>query len=326
MKKVRVLLLLCLLILCGVGGYYAYAIHSFMNDVQSPSIVNNGTDSAAEAAAEIPVWGGTERVNILLMGVDRRGQQEGVLPRSDSMMVVSIDPVSKKYDLFSVLRDTYVEIPGHGKAKINSALVDGGPELAMETVSEFTGLQVDRYVITDFEGFKGLIDTLGGVQVDVEKAMHYHDPTDKGLYDIDLEKGLQLLNGDQALQYVRFRHDAMSDFTRTERQRKLLGALAEKLKSGTALLQLPDILKSISPYIQTNISSMDMLKLGALGLTLEQSGQYQLPPMGEFREASRGGSVLIPDEDQVQEFVQEKINHLSDNEQTNSQEDTKQAS
>ncbi|MCG6197429.1 LCP family protein, partial [Anoxybacillus sp. LAT_38] len=121
-------------------------------------------------------------------------------------------------------------------------IVEGGPELAMETVSQFTGLPVNRYVITDFEGFKHLIDAVGGVELYVEKNMRYRDPTDKGVYDIDLKKGLQRLDGSKALQYVRFRHDATSDYTRTERQRKLMAALADQMKSGTTLIQLPSIL------------------------------------------------------------------------------------
>jgi LCP family protein required for cell wall assembly len=323
-KKLKSLLLVLLFLAVAAGGYYGYAIFSFMNEVQNTTIVPNGNKAAAkEPEAEIPVWKGTERVNILLLGVDRRGLRPNATPRSDSMMVVSIDPVSKTYDLFSVLRDTYVEIPGYGNARINSALVEGGPQLAMETVSQFTGMRIDRYVITDFEGFKSLIDAVGGVEVDVEKNMYYRDPSDKGLYDINLKKGLQRLNGEKALQYVRFRHDAMSDYTRTERQRKLLSALAAQLKSGTTALQLPTILKSVSPYIQTNISSLDMLKLGALGLQLQADGQHQLPPMGTFREANRGGSVLLPSVEKVQEYVQEQLRSqpstVSEKEETNSQ-------
>lgn len=324
-KKLKSLLLLLLFLAVAVGGYYGYAIFSFMDDVQNTTIVNKGNKAAAkEPEAEIPVWKGSERVNILLLGIDRRGLRPNATPRSDSMMVVSIDPVSKTYDLFSVLRDTYVEIPGYGDARINSALVEGGPELAMETVSQFSGMPIDRYVITDFEGFKSLIDAVGGVGVDVEKNMIYRDPSDKGIYDINLKKGLQRLDGEKALQYVRFRHDAMSDYTRTERQRKLLGALAVQLKSGTTALQLPTILKSVSPYIQTNISSLDMLKLGALGLKLQADGQHQLPPMGMFREANRGGSVLLPYLEQVHEYVQEQLlsqpdQSVSEKEETNSQ-------
>jgi LCP family protein required for cell wall assembly len=300
-----------LVFLIALTGYYGHAFYSFLTGVQEPNIVKtHGADGKTKTpASEIPVWGGTERVNILLMGVDRRELRPDEQPRSDSMILVSIDPVAKTYDLFSILRDTYVKIPGYGSSRINAALAEGGPELAMETVSSFVGMPVDRYVITDFEGFKHLIDAVGGVELDVEKNMRYHDPSDKGLYDINLKKGLQHLDGDKALQYVRFRHDAMSDYTRTERQRKLLSALAVQMQKGTTILQLPAVLDSIRPYVQTNMSAGDMLKLAALSLQLknEQAGQYQLPPMGAFQEANRGGSVLLPNLEQVKSYVQEQL-------------------
>ncbi|WP_213025153.1 LCP family protein [Brevibacillus reuszeri] len=304
-------LLLMLVVIAATAGYYGYSFYQFAQNIQEPNVITPPPldGGAATKAAEIPQWDGKERVNILLMGVDRRGMKNNGLPRSDSMMLVSVDPLTKRYDLFSILRDTYVDIPGNGSSRINSAIVDGGPELAMKTVSQFTGLPVDRYVITDFEGFKALIDAVGGVELDVEKNMYYHDPTDKGVYDINLKKGLQQLDGNKALQYVRFRHDATSDYTRTERQRKLLAAIANQMKNGTTLIQLPSILKEVTPYVQTNIGSMDMLKLSALGLSLntQSPGNYQLPPMGMFRESHKAGSVLVPDVDQVQSFIQEKL-------------------
>lgn len=304
-------LLLMLVVIAATAGYYGYSFYQFAQNIQEPNVITPPPPDggAATKAAEIPQWDGKERVNILLMGVDRRGMKNNGLPRSDSMMLVSVDPLTKRYDLFSILRDTYVDIPGNGSSRINSAIVDGGPELAMKTVSQFTGLPVDRYVITDFEGFKALIDAVGGVELDVEKNMYYHDPTDKGIYDINLKKGLQQLDGNKALQYVRFRHDATSDYTRTERQRKLLAAIANQMKNGTTLIQLPNILKEITPYVQTNIGSMDMLKLSALGLNLntQSPGNYQLPPMGMFRESHKAGSVLVPNVDQVQSFIQEKL-------------------
>ncbi|MBG9941224.1 LCP family protein [Brevibacillus formosus] len=307
MKIWKRVLLLLLVVMAATAGYYGYSFYQFAQNIQEPNIAPPSGGNSTKAA-EIPEWDGKERVNILLMGVDRRGMKNNGLPRSDSMMLVSIDPTGKRYDMFSILRDTYVDIPGKGSSRINSAIVEGGPELAMETVSQFTGLPVDRYVITDFEGFKALIDAVGGVEIDVEKNMYYHDPTDKGVYDINLKKGLQKLDGDKALQYVRFRHDATSDYTRTERQRKLMTAVVDQMKNGTTLIQLPTILKEVTPYVQTNISSADMLKLSALGLKLNtlEPGNYQLPPMGMFRESHRAGSVLVPDVDQVQSFIQEK--------------------
>ena len=328
-KRVMLLLLLGIL---GTAGYYGYAFYQFTQGIQQPNLVSQAKqptpplDDEDSKQPNIPQWDGKERVNVLLLGVDRRGMKNDGLPRSDTMMVVSVDPVSKRYDLFSILRDTYVEIPEHGKSRINAAIVMGGPELAMKTVSQFTKLPIDRYVITDFEGFKALIDAMGGVELEVEKDMYYRDPTDNGKYDINLKKGLQTLDGDKALQYVRFRYDATSDYTRTERQRKLVSAVADQMKQGTTLLQLPTILKEITPYIQTNLTSMEMLKLASLGLTIhtENPGNYQIPPMGMFRESHRAGSVLIPDIKRVQAFVQEKVQQANGPEPSEPEAETEQ--
>jgi LCP family protein required for cell wall assembly len=298
-----------LLVIIAVGGYYGYSFYTFAKDIQRPNIVKDPDTGKKPNKEQIPLWGGKERVNILMMGVDSRDRDE--VPRSDSMLLVSIDPVGKTYDIFSILRDTYVNIPGYGESRINAALGHGGPSLAMETVSQFTGIPVSYYVITDFEGFKSLIDAVGGVDIDVEKNMYYRDPGDKGKYDINLKKGLQHLDGDKALQYVRFRHDATSDYTRTERQRKLLTALADQLQSGMSVIQLPKILEKVSPYVQTNLTSMDMIKLAGLCLTLHktESAGYQLPQPNAFQEVNRGGSVLLPSIPDVQAFVQEKLQH-----------------
>ncbi|WP_042167275.1 LCP family protein [Paenibacillus gorillae] len=256
-----------------------------------------------------PKWEGKERVNILLLGGDARGLEKNEVPRSDSILVASFDPVTKKAHLFSVLRDTYVDIDGRGKGRINTAITLGGPQLAMKTVGDLLGLDIQYYVYTDFEGFKALIDTIGGVNFDVEKDMHYTDKADKNKYDIDLKAGYQLLDGDKALQYVRFRHDAMSDFTRTERQRNLLQAVAKELQSTWNILKMQKILQSVSPYIETNLEVSDMLKLGQLGVESHVAGTAQVPPMDMIADENVGGaSVLaVKNIDNLLTFVQEKL-------------------
>jgi LCP family protein required for cell wall assembly len=253
-----------------------------------------------------PEWTGTERVNILLMGGDERGLRKGEVPRSDTMLVVSFNPENKKVHLFSVLRDTYVSIPGHGRGRVNTAIVLGGPELAMKTVGNLMGLDIQYYVYADFQGFIKLIDALGGIEFYVEKDMHYTDSADGHLFDIDLKKGWQVLDGNKALQYVRFRHDALSDFTRTERQRNFMAAVADKLKSGWSLVRLPEILAQVTPYIETNMPPETMLRLGTLGYRSSQAGSAQIPPMNLIvEETIDGSSVLgIRDLDELKEFVQ----------------------
>ncbi|RXZ82448.1 LytR family transcriptional regulator [Paenibacillaceae bacterium] len=258
---------------------------------------------------EPPKWEGRERVNILLLGGDARDSDKNGIARSDSIMVVSIDPQTKKAHLLSVLRDTYVTIPGHGKARINTAITTGGAKLAMETVGDLMGLDIQYFVYAEFEGFKAMIDAIGGVNFDVEKNMRYTDNADGNRYDIDLKKGYQLLDGDKALQYVRFRHDKLSDFTRTERQRNFLKAVATEMQSTWNLLRMKEILESVQPYIDTNLAVSDMLKLGQLGLSMHVAGSEQVPPLNLLYDAEIGGSsvLAVRDTQKVLEFVQETL-------------------
>ncbi|MBD2865403.1 LCP family protein [Paenibacillus oceani] len=254
-------------------------------------------------------WEGTERVNILLMGGDNRGLKENDKARSDSILLATFDPVTKKAHLLSILRDTYVRIEGHGEERVNTALALGGPNLAMKTIGDLLGLDIQYYVYTDFEGFKSLIDALDGIDFYVEKDMTYTDKADGSRYDIHLKKGQQKLDGDKALQYVRFRHDAMSDFTRTERQRNLLSAVADKLKSGRNLMRMKQILESVAPYIKTNLDIFDMLKLTTLGVESHMAGSAQVPPMDLIDGKSvSGASVLsVKNNEKLRAYVQEML-------------------
>ncbi|WP_309119068.1 LCP family protein [Paenibacillus sp.] len=304
----------------GVIGYYGYSFYIFADDRDTPSRFDIFKDppvsslpspeTVTEVEYETPKWEGTDRVNVLLLGGDSRGLKKNEIPRSDTMMIASIDPVTKKAHLFSLLRDTYVRIPGHGSERINSAIVLGGPKLAMRTASELTGLNIQYYVYTDFEGFVHLIDEIGGIDFEVEKDMRYTSRADGPEYDIDLKAGMQHMDGRTALQYVRFRHDALSDFARTERQRNFMTAVAQKLQTTGSLFRLPQILAAIDPYIESNLTVAEMIKLGALGFEAKanQVAGVQLPPSNLLREESVGGaSVLTVDPDDLQEFIAESF-------------------
>lgn len=291
------------------GAWYVYSLYHQVENMSKPSDESRFAQFTENPEVKPPEWTGTERVNILLMGGDNRGLKEGEVARSDSMIIASFDPVTKSAHLFSVLRDTYAEIPGHGSSRINAAITMGGPDLAMKTIGDLTGLDIQYYVYVDFQGFINLVDAIGGVDFYVEKDMHYTSAADKHEYDIDLKKGQQHLDGEHALMYVRFRHDAMSDFTRTERQRAFLKAVANKLKSGTNLLKLPSILSKVTPYIETNLEPNDMLKLASLGYKSHQAGSAQLPPMNLLKDMKVSGeSVLgVTSEEKLKEYVQEEL-------------------
>lgn len=291
--------------------YYFIAVYNQVDNFQkngenSPFYNVETTDTKVE---EPPKWEGTERVNILLMGVDARGLQKGEIPRSDTMLVASIDPVTKKGYLFSIMRDTYTKIPDHGSDRINTAITHG-PKTAMKAVSDLLGIPIQYYVYTDFQGFIELVDAVGGVDFYVEKDMKYSSKADNHEYDIDLKKGFQHLDGDTALQYVRFRHDALSDYSRTERQRNFLSAVAVKMKSTTSIMKLPSILEKMNPYIDTNLSIDDMWKLATVGYSLKMTASEQIPPMKLLIEKNVGGSEVIGvrSEDELKAYVQDVFN------------------
>ncbi|MGF7049396.1 LCP family protein required for cell wall assembly [Paenibacillus sp. DS2015] len=284
-------------IMLAVVGYVVYYFTSIYNGLEG--LNKEGKESpfshiqqVEAATSEPPKWEGMELVSILIMGVDGRGLTEGEIPRSDSMMVATLDPIEKKIHLFSILRDAYVDIPEHSKDRINTAITHG-PNTAMKAISDLLGIPVQYYVYTDFQGFIKLVDSVGGVDFFVEKDMKYSSKADKHEYDIDLKKGMQHLDGDKALQYVRFRHDALSDYTRTERQREFFKTVADKMQSTTSIMKLPAILEEVSPFVDTNLSINDMWKLANIGYQSSIEGSEQIPPMSLLAEENVGGASVI---------------------------------
>ncbi|MBP1990865.1 LCP family protein [Paenibacillus eucommiae] len=326
-KKIKWILLSLMVPIVIIFGYYGYSIIQFGINIQKKSPqtaappnenVNAGPGATPveykPPVYEAPEWEGKERVNILLLGGDGRDADDS--GRSDTTLVVSIDPVSKQSHIFSILRDTYTDIPDHGKNKINAALAFGGPELAMKAVGNFMGLPIHYYFYLDLESFIKLVDVVGGVDLEVEKDMKYTDTQDKEEFQIDLKKGMQHLDGNKALQYVRFRHDALSDFTRTERQRKFLKALAEKMQTTSSLIHLPGILKEMEPYMDTNMDLGDMVKLATLGYKIRAQTveTVQLPPMELVREEMiNGSSVLTVNKNKLLKYVENQLSPDDEN-------------
>ncbi len=290
-------------------AYFSYSVYRFSININSDSLSDRFQGMKEQAVNfQPPEWDGNSRVNVLVMGGDARGLKKGEIPRSDTLLVASIDPSTKKGVLFSVMRDTWVAIPGHGHDRVNTALSIGGPKLAMETVGNLLGIPIQYYVYTDFQGFIALVNSLGGVPIEVEKDMNYVDNADGNRFDIHLKKGLQNLNGEQALQYVRFRHDARSDFARTERQRTFLKALADQLRTTTGIMKLPQMLTVVSPYVETNMEFSQLLQLTSLAYQAKDDTitGIQIPPMTLLKETTkRGAAVLDADPEQLKSFVQE---------------------
>ncbi len=207
-----------------------------------------------------PAFRQMPRLRILALGVD---QESG---NTDTIIVATVDFENKAVYAISIPRDTRVDIPGHRTFKINAAYAWGGLETARQTVENLMGITIDRVVLVRLEGFKRIVDLLGGVEVDNEKDMHYVDRKQR-LY-IHLKKGYRLLDGEKAMQYVRFRHDPLGDLGRIQRQQKFLKALASKMFQWQELDKLPELTRQIMEQIETDMTTREVLHLARFGKEL----------------------------------------------------------
>ncbi|WFE19034.1 LCP family protein [Clostridium perfringens] len=173
--------------------------------------------------------------------------------RSDAIVILALDEEYKVIKLASIMRDSYVDVPGHGDDKITHAYAFGGSELAMKTLNDNFKVNVEDFMSINFTSLPEIIDKLGEVKINIIPEEIHHIPEITFL-------GEQVLNGEQALTYSRIRYANGGDYKRTERQRVVLEAIFEKLKS-TPTKEYPSLIDDFLPYIETNMSSMDMIKL-----------------------------------------------------------------
>ncbi len=222
-----------------------YAVFSFLNP-------EKGLDNLAPSDRL------SLKKNIVVLGVDERAEEHDV-GRSDTLFVVMFDTQTKNASLLSIPRDTRVRIPKHGWDKINHAYAYGGRELTQKTVEELLGLHINNYVMIDFKGFKGLVDAIGGVDINVEKDMYYRDSWDG--FTIDIKKGMQHMDGETAIQYVRYR-DEEGDIGRIRRQQHFMMAVYDRISSADMLLHIPGLAQQLNAMIKTDLPINDMLNLG----------------------------------------------------------------
>jgi LCP family protein required for cell wall assembly len=200
------------------------------------------------------------KIYVLALGIDTRG--DDLSGRTDAMMVMSIDRKHDRLDLISIPRDSYVEIAGKGKYdKINHAFAYGGVEMAQKTVEGLLGVKMDHFVVFNFSSFMSVIDTLGGVEVEV--PFNFTEQDSKGRHDaIKLTKGLHTLNGEQALAYARMRHqDPTGDIGRGERQQQVVQAVVSKLASFSSISKYTDIFNAVKGSMATDVSVFDLPNL-----------------------------------------------------------------
>jgi LCP family protein required for cell wall assembly len=206
--------------------------------------------------------------NILILGVDSIYGH-----RSDTIMVLHIDPSRRSAAIVSVPRDTIVTIPGRGLDKVNHAYAYGGAELSRRTLEDFFRVSIPYYVTVDLAGIEKLIDDIGGVMINVEKRMYYVDYA--GDLYIDLQPGWQKLNGKQAMGYLRFRHSD-NDFARIGRQQSFLKAVADQTMKKENLIRSPQLFLSLLRCVATNLNSREILGLSLALRGANETGQIKM--------------------------------------------------
>ena len=196
-----------------------------------------------------------ESTTILVVG------QDSIKPlRSDTIILLCLNTKSEEILLFSIPRDTRIEVPGNGYDKVNHSYAKGGIQLLKETIEKNLDIHIPYTVEINYQGFEKVIDLLGGVEIDVESDMKYTDRAQDLV--INISAGKQRLKGDKALQYVRYRNDKLGDIGRIKRQQNFLQALFHEIDNPLNLPKMPQIIQELRQALITNFSNEELINLG----------------------------------------------------------------
>lgn len=250
-----------------------------------------------------------DSINFLLMGVDSKNVKEDSKTRSDTLMVFNVDKSTGKISILSIPRDTRVAIEGRkNKEKINHAHAYGGPELTLDTVSNLLNLDLDYYVVADYNFVKEFVDLIGGVKIDVPMDMYYEDPTADPPLLIDLKEGSQTLDGDKSLQYLRFRKGYKNaDLGRIEAQQGFMKSLVERTLRPINIFKIPQMYSAYNDYINTNIPLATIAKYGLKFNKYDIANMHTETLPGEAKTIG-GISYFIHYEDATRKVVKEMFN------------------
>lgn len=270
------------------------------------------------AAGGYALWQWTAtlpRTNIIILGLDRRPDQ-GTVVRSDTMILMTVYPSGPRIALLSIPRDLYVEIPGYGTGRFNAAHFWGeskaegdGPVLAVQTVAQNFGVPVHHYVRVDFEGFRAIVDAVGGIDIVVEQPIvdDAYPTADYGTMRIEIPAGPQRMDAETALRYARSRHGS-SDFDRAGRQQQILIALACRLLEPEVWPELPAVYQAVMDNVDTDVTGWDLLLLAPTLYRVGPDGierQVIDREMTESWTTPTGGAVLLPRWEVIHPLVQE---------------------
>ncbi len=270
------------------------------------------------ARADLPNIAAGERVNVLILGIDRRTSEKCPC-RTDTMMIATLDPKTNTAGLITIPRDLYVPIPQVGENRINTAnfygelykFQGGGPALAKKTVEYNFGRRIHFYVLVDFNGFRKVVDTLGGIDVDVPRTIDDPQYPDEnfGYKPIHIPAGRVHMNGELALQYARTRHSE-SDFGRSRRQIQVLMAIRDKALRLDLLPKLPALLQSMWGTLETDMQPQEVIAIAAAAAKVKteniKTATIDQTMTVEFR-TSTGADVLWPDRAKIGQMMEQII-------------------
>lgn len=280
-----------------------YSLGQVMPPNPTPIAAQAGTDNPTEPTVQLPNWDRQERINLLVLGIDQR--EGDPYSRTDTMIIVSIDPKTKSVGMLSLPRDLKVDIPGYGQDKLNAAYVfgdmdqrpGGGIGLLERTIRQNFGIQIHYYGTVNFVGFEKIVDTVGGVTVDPRYPIVDNEyPTETyGYTSIYFPAGLQRLNGKAALQYARTRHQDL-DFGRAQRQQEVILALRREAINGKLLNNFYKLFDILSSSVKTDLKPDQVAQLANLGagVTDDRLTQYTLQDLLTLSEGADGAQYLVP--------------------------------
>jgi LCP family protein required for cell wall assembly len=264
-----------------------------------------------DQASPPPGWTGTDRLNVLLLGIDSRGDSS-TTQNTDTMIVLSLDPVNKTAAMLSIPRDVFIDRPGVLVDKINAAYAVGGPDLSRRVVEDLLGIRINAYALVDFDAFTKIVDSVGGVVIDVKRPVRdesYPTP-DYGVERIDITAGPQLMDGQTALRFARSRHDT-NDYSRAQRQQLVLSALRTRMAEGDFIRGLPALIDRVGSVVQTNFDPANILPLAQFGSGIDGDAirSEVLYPCGgayphcELESSTANGFYLIPDRAKIRDLA-----------------------
>lgn len=305
--KILLIVLAVLLVIAGALFIFVQVKLGAINRLKPASYIDGADVSAGGEIPEGIDWGDAGVatsvkgvVNILLVGQDSRTEAR---ERSDSMIILSVNTNSDQITMISLMRDLYVQVPDYGGRKINAAYKYGGFDLLDQTIADNLGIAIDYNVEVDFTGFKEIVNTLGGIDLELtqEEADYINENINKinVYYKSYLTEGVNHMTGQQALWYARTRKVGNSDFERTQRQRIVLKTIYNELKDAS-WLQLLDVYDTIAENVTTDMTNNQILSIAfsayTMGADMDDINSYRIPADGMYytERISGLGEVLIP--------------------------------